>query len=93
MRDAHPTRTRADERTRVLHRLSRLEGQVRGIRRMVEEERSCREVLTLLAGVRSALDAVGDAVLEAYLRDCEAELSAGRGDPKAVIETVRLLRR
>ena len=44
-------------RTRVLHRLRRLEGQVRGLQQMIEDGRSCRDVLTLLAGVRSAISA------------------------------------
>jgi DNA-binding FrmR family transcriptional regulator len=60
---------------------------------MVEEERPCRDILTLLAGVRSALDATGDQILETYLEECQADLSKGQGDFQRVVEAVRLLRR
>lgn len=93
-----PTATRSDgssaTKSRVLNRLRRLEGQVRGLHKMVEEDRPCREILTLLAGVRSALEATGDVVLETYLTECQAEMASGKGgDARAVIDAVRLLRR
>ena len=81
------------EKTKIIHRLRRLEGQVRGLEKMVEEERPCRDILTLLAGVRSALDAAGDQILEVYLNECQAEFRKGRGDVGSVVEAVRLLRR
>jgi DNA-binding FrmR family transcriptional regulator len=67
------------ERQKLLHRLRRLEGQVRGLQRMIEEERSCHEVLTLLCGIRGALE-------------CQAEMSRGEIDTKAILDAVRLLR-
>jgi len=76
--------------TRVLNRLKRLEGQVRGLQRMVVEGRECHEILTLLSGVRSALDAVGQTVLENYLEECRAK---GSDDIQGVLEAVRLLKR
>ena len=60
-----------DEKQRILNRLRRLEGQVRGLHKMVEEERPCQEILTLLSGIKSALDATGDAIFEQYLDRCE----------------------
>ncbi|MEM6430262.1 MAG: metal-sensitive transcriptional regulator, partial [Deinococcota bacterium] len=57
----------------MINRLRRLEGQVRGLQRMVEEERSCKDVLTLLAGVRSALNATADRILVNYLEHCQTE--------------------
>jgi CsoR family transcriptional regulator, copper-sensing transcriptional repressor len=83
----------ATDKTKILNRLRRLEGQVRGLHKMVEDERPCREILTLLAGVRSALDATGDQILETYLEQCQSDLARGQGDTRNVIEAVRLLRR
>lgn len=80
------------EKKRILNRLKRLEGQVRGLQRMVDEERSCREILTLLSGVRSALDATGDAVLENYLRRCQADFETGSGDVGDLLAAVKLAR-
>ncbi|MDZ7801282.1 MAG: metal-sensitive transcriptional regulator [Trueperaceae bacterium] len=82
----------APEKRRILNRLKRLEGQVRGLQRMIEEERACHEILTLLAGVRSALDATGDAVLAGYLERCQADLREGRADVEEVMQAVRLAR-
>ena len=51
--------TMESDPARLMHRLRRLEGQVRGIQRMVEERRDCHEIITQLAAVRSAVDQVG----------------------------------
>lgn len=80
-----------DEKTRIIHRLRRLEGQVRGLQKMVEEDRECREILTLVSGVKSALESVGEEILEAYLAQCQA--GPGQPQPAQVIEVVRLLRK
>lgn len=80
------------EKKRILNRLKRLEGQVRGLQRMVDEERPCRDILTLLAGVRSALDATGDSVLESYLRRCQADFESGTGDVGDLLAAVKLAR-
>jgi DNA-binding FrmR family transcriptional regulator len=85
-----------DEKTipkaKLLNRLRRVEGQVRGLQRMIEEERECHEILSLLSGVRSALDAAGDLVLETYLDKCSAELQAGEGDVRELVRAVKLAR-
>jgi DNA-binding FrmR family transcriptional regulator len=51
-------------------RLRRIEGQVRGLQRMVEEERACAEVLTQIASVHEALRAVGRELLRNHLKHC-----------------------
>ena len=55
-----------------LKRLSRIEGQVRGLARMVEEERYCIDVLTQIRAVRAALDKVEQEILHDHLRHCVA---------------------
>lgn len=80
------------EKTRITNRLRRLEGQVRGLQKMIDEERSCRDVLTLLSGVRSALDATADVILENYLESCQAEFREGQGDVSELISAVKLAR-
>src|ERR1700682_4856464 len=54
----------------LLNRLSRIEGQVRGITRMVEEERYCIDVLTQLQAVRAALARVETEMLKSHLHHC-----------------------
>lgn len=60
------------EKTKILNRLRRLEGQLRGLQKMVEEEKNCVEVMTVYASVRSALESTGDVILETYVEMCQA---------------------
>lgn len=54
----------------LLKRLNRVEGQVRGIARMIEEDRYCIDILTQVSAVRSALDAVAQQLLTDHTRGC-----------------------
>lgn len=62
--------TGREEAVRILHRLARVEGQVRGLRRMVEEGKECEQILAQLAAVRSALDGVGTHLISHHMREC-----------------------
>ena len=64
------------DRAAVLNRLRRIQGQAGGLTRMVADERSCIDVLTQIAAVRSALDGVSLGLLDSHVRNCVA-----RGDP------------
>ncbi len=61
----------------LLKRLARIEGQVRGIARMVENDRYCIDVLTQISAVRKAVDAVALALVDDHVRHCMVD-SAGR---------------
>jgi len=65
----------------LLKRLARIEGQVRGIARMVDEERYCIDILTQLAAVDTALEAVGLKVLDEHVKHCVTRALTS-GDPK-----------
>ncbi len=67
-----------DDEKRLLDRLARVEGQVRGLRKMLEEHRCCEDVLTQLLAARSGLESAGLMVLDRHLEDCvldQAEIS------------------
>ena len=64
-------------RKEVSHRLARIEGHVRGIERMIEEEKSCPDILLQIAAVREALNKVGRIVFEDHLEHCLADASKG----------------
>jgi len=67
-----------DGRTELLSRLKRIEGQVRGIQRMLEDDAYCVDVLNQISAVISASEKVGLKVLETHVRGCVAEaLSSG----------------
>lgn len=71
------------DKERYLKRLRRIEGQVRGIARMVEEDQYCIDVLTQVSAVNSALHAVAVGLLEEHLGHCVAG-AAQSGDPEEV---------
>jgi CsoR family transcriptional regulator, copper-sensing transcriptional repressor len=71
--------TLKQDKQRTLDRLARLEGQMRGIARMVEEDRYCVDILTQTAAVHSALKAVERLVLENHAHHC-VEAAIGSGD-------------
>jgi DNA-binding FrmR family transcriptional regulator len=64
-------------------RLRRIEGQVRGLQRMVDEDTYCIDILTQLSSVSAALKAVGMGLLDGHVRHCVTEsIEQGRGDEK-----------
>ena len=67
-----------------LKRLRRIEGQVRGLQRMIEEDKYCIDVLTQVAAATKALQAVALGLLEEHLAHCVAEAMAEGGDTATV---------
>ena len=65
-----------------MKRLHRIEGQVRGIERMVEEDRYCIDILTQIGAVTTALESLGMKILDDHVRHCVSEALAS-GDPEA----------
>jgi DNA-binding FrmR family transcriptional regulator len=64
----------------LVHRLHRIEGQVRGIEKMVEEDRYCIDVLTQISAVTTALESVAFRILDDHVNHCVAGALAS-GDP------------
>lgn len=78
------TQPYADDRAKLLARLRRVEGQVRGVARMVEEDKYCVDILNQISAINAALDKVGMHLLNEHIRGCvtEAVSSASGGDEK-----------
>lgn len=73
-------------------RLRRIEGQVRGVLRLMEEEKSCKEVVAQLSAVRNASDKAIAQIVAENLQQCIlAEQEAGRDTGKMVKEAIELL--
>ena len=69
------------DKSKLLKRLNRIEGQVRGIAKMIEDERYCVDVLTQVAAVRSALDAMALQMLRDHAHGCvHGAIRSGKGD-------------
>ena len=54
----------------LIKRLNRIEGQVKGIQKMVDEERYCIDILTQISAIRSAINRVGNIILENHIKGC-----------------------
>ena len=78
-RKREDARLKHDNKPKLLNRLRRIEGQVRGIARMIEEDRYCIDVLTQLQAVRVALSRVETEMLKDHLGHC-IESAIVRGD-------------
>ena len=61
----------------VLLRLRRIEGQIRGIQRMVEEELPCPEILTQVVAATAALKKVGTVIVQSYMEECFGKTQKG----------------
>jgi len=68
--DRHAVAVDPEIKTAVLTRLRRIEGQVRGLQKMVEEERYCADVLTQVSSVQEALRGVSRTMLRNHLKHC-----------------------
>ena len=75
----------AMEKEQLQNRLRRVEGQVRGLQRMVEEDQYCIDILTQLNSVTAAVRAVGMGLLDDHVRHCVTE-SIEQGDGREKVE-------
>jgi DNA-binding FrmR family transcriptional regulator len=72
---------------RNLTRLRRIEGQVRGLQKMVEEDRYCADIMTQISSVHEALRSVGRELMRNHLRHCAGSaIRAGEGDAEAMYD-------
>ena len=72
---------KAGDKASLTRRINRIEGQVRGIGRMIGEDRYCVDILTQVSAVRSALDALALGLLDRHLHGCvQRAVRTGEGD-------------
>ena len=83
--ERHAAGVDPDIKERNLKRLRRIEGQVRGLQRMVEEERYCADILTQISSVHEALRSVGRELVRNHLKHCAATAIRG-GDAREAEE-------
>jgi DNA-binding FrmR family transcriptional regulator len=81
------------DKSQLVRRLSRMEGQVRGIARMIEREEYCVDILQQTAALRAAVDALSVLVLEDHVQGC-VRTAAERGEADAYVhEVIDVVRR
>jgi DNA-binding FrmR family transcriptional regulator len=72
----------------VINRLARIEGHVRAVKRMVEADTACPDVLIQIAAIRSALNSVGRVILEDHLESCVVE-AVEKDDYKRALDDLK----
>ncbi len=82
----------SQEYKNLINRLSRIEGQVKGIRNMVEEERYCVDILTQVTAVQAALNAFNKVLLSDHIRTCVVE-DIQEGNDEAVEELCETIKK
>jgi CsoR family transcriptional regulator, copper-sensing transcriptional repressor len=81
---ATPARGYTATKDQLLARLSRIEGQVRGVERMVEEDRYCIDVLTQISAIQAALDKVALGLLDGHAHSCVIGAEPSQQDERTV---------
>ena len=74
----------------IVKRLNRIEGQVKGISRMINEDQKCTEILTQVSAVRAAVNSVGGIILEKYANECVMK-SFDQGNPNKEEELANMM--
>jgi DNA-binding FrmR family transcriptional regulator len=72
----------------VQRRLRRIEGQIKGIQRMIDEERGCNDILIQVSAVRSAVNRVGGIVLENHLKHCMTKCKGEESEKEQTIDAL-----
>ncbi len=73
-------------------RLNRIEGQVRGVKRMIDDDVYCDDVLNVIASIQSALSGVGSLLLEYHMKSCVVD-QLHQDDPEILDELMKTMRR
>ena len=85
---AHPHVHSEESLRRIVNRLSRIEGHIRGVKSMVQESRPCPDVLVQIAAIRGALDRVARIILDEHLTECVGR-AASEGNIDDEIEALK----
>ena len=89
----HKTKVRSEEEyKRLIHRLNRIEGQIRGIRGMVEKSAYCTDILVQVAAANAALNAFSKELLSEHIRTCVAQ-DIRDGKDETIEELVKTLQK
>jgi DNA-binding FrmR family transcriptional regulator len=81
----------AGDKQALVNRLHRIEGQVRGLERMVEDDRYCIDILTQISAVSTALDALALQLLDGHVKHCVADAMASGDQAEIETKTTELL--
>jgi DNA-binding FrmR family transcriptional regulator len=82
--------TREVSKEDILNRMKKIEGQAKGIQKMIEEDKCCGDIMVQISAIRSAINRVGGLIMDRYIKECLKEsLKNGKDDSiEEAIETI-----
>ena len=92
--EGHRTKMRSEEEhKKLMNRLKRIEGQVRGVEKMLDENAYCPDIMVQISAINSALNGFNKELLASHMKSCVVEdIQAGKGD-EAIDELAALLQK
>lgn len=81
-----------DEKSAVMNRLKRIEGQVRGIQKMIEEDRYCVDILVQISAINAALKNVGFSLMERHTKHCVSHAVKSGDGNEAIDELMEVMK-
>lgn len=75
----------------ILNRLKKIEGQAKGIQKMIEEDKCCGDIMIQISAIRSAINRVGGFVMERYIKECLSESLKNESGNKSVDEVIETI--
>ena len=79
-----------DEKKKLINRISRISGQLNGIRAMIEDDRYCGDILLQIAAAENALSSLGNEIMAVHMKTCVTE-GIKNGDNEIMDEAIRLM--
>lgn len=86
------TYRKEDEKKKIIKRLNIIEGQVRGIKQMIENDRYCDDILTQMSAINKSLESVENSILESHIKTCITD-EIRKGNIEIVEELMNLIKR
>ncbi len=81
-----------EEKQRITNRLSRIEGQIKGIKKMVEEDRYCQDILLQLSAIENSIKSLSNHILENHLYSCVSN-DLEKGNMEVIEELISLFKK
>jgi DNA-binding FrmR family transcriptional regulator len=75
----------------ILNRMKKIEGQAKGIQRMIEEDKCCGDIMVQISAIRSAINRVGGFIMDRYIKECLKESLENDKDGKSIEEVIETI--
>lgn len=75
----------------ILNRMKKIEGQAKGIQKMIEEDKCCGDIMVQISAIRSAINRVGGLIMDRYIKECLKESLVNSKDEKDIEEIIETI--